>query len=177
MQKLIELYNIIKSHPKYTIFVDLDGVLVDFDKGYKELTGYNTSHAKLQDKEEFWKLLNNSLEQKNITEKDYWSNLEWMKDGKQLWNYISRYNPYILTAPSRNPESQEGKKEWVENNIGYVKKVIFSSSYKKQLYSKPNNILIDDREDIIKKWNDRGGIGIYHRSTSSTIKELEKIGL
>ena len=41
MPTLIDLYNLIKEeeHSKYVMFVDLDGVLVNFDKGYKQLTG------------------------------------------------------------------------------------------------------------------------------------------
>ena len=36
MPNLLDLYEAIK--PKYIIFCDMDGVLVDFDKGYKDLT-------------------------------------------------------------------------------------------------------------------------------------------
>ena len=38
MIKLKELLEEIENN-KYTIYCDLDGVLVDFDKGYKDLTG------------------------------------------------------------------------------------------------------------------------------------------
>jgi hypothetical protein len=41
---------------KYVIFCDMDGVLVDFDEGYKELTGVTTQHADSQGKNEFWKV-------------------------------------------------------------------------------------------------------------------------
>ena len=42
---LFDLYNLIKeeTETKYTIFCDLDGVLVDFDEGYKKLTDVSTS--------------------------------------------------------------------------------------------------------------------------------------
>jgi hypothetical protein len=42
---------------KYVIFCDMDGVLVDFDEGYKQLTGVTTQHADSQGKNEFWKFI------------------------------------------------------------------------------------------------------------------------
>lgn len=179
MPTLLDLYNLIKEEnkPKYTIFCDMDGVLVDFDKGYEELTGLHTKHKDVQDQKDFWELLNRSLQEQNKTEYWFWSNLEWMPDGKQLWNYIKPYNPYILTAPSRNPESKEGKLKWVQDKIGSVRKVIFSPSYKKKEYAKPSNILIDDRKDNIEGWIENRGVGIYHQSTTSTLKELKKLGI
>jgi hypothetical protein len=47
----------------------------------------------------------------------------------------------------------------------------------KQKYSGENNILIDDREDNIQQWKDKGGIGILHTSTANTIKQLKDLGL
>jgi beta-phosphoglucomutase-like phosphatase (HAD superfamily) len=41
MPNLLDLYEAIK--PKYIIFCDMDGVLVDFDKGYAR-TNWETYH-------------------------------------------------------------------------------------------------------------------------------------
>jgi hypothetical protein len=174
MPNLLDLYEAIK--PKYLIFCDLDGVLVDFDKGYEELTGKNTKHADLQDKNEFWGLLDKSLEEKGLTEYDYWVNLPWMTDGQTLWNYIKPYTPYILTAPSLDPGSKQGKKEWVERLDG-MKKIYFKPAKFKAEYAGKNRILIDDREDTIDKWNANGGIGIHHTSAENTIKQLKNLGI
>jgi 5'(3')-deoxyribonucleotidase len=171
---LLDLYEAIK--PKYIIFCDMDGVLVDFDKGYKELTGKHTKHVDLQDKNEFWGLLDRSLKDKGLTEYDYWVNLEWMPDGQTLWNYIKGYNPYILTAPSRDPGSRQGKTEWATRLDG-MKKLYFKPAKFKSEYSDKNRILIDDRQDTIDSWNAAGGIGILHTSTANTIQQLEKLGL
>ncbi len=66
MPNLLDLYEAIK--PKYLIFCDMDGVLVDFDKGYEELTGKSTKHHDVQDKNDFWRLLDKSLEEKGLEE-------------------------------------------------------------------------------------------------------------
>jgi FMN phosphatase YigB (HAD superfamily) len=165
-----------KEKSKFIIFCDMDGVLVDFDKGYEELTGLNTKHVDVQDSNDFWNKFKSSLAEKNMEEYDYWANLKWMSDGKQLWNYIKSYNPYILTAPSRDPGSKLGKKEWVEQ-LDNMKNIYFRAAQNKPDFSGKNRILIDDRADTIEKWNSKGGIGILHTSTENTIEQLKKLGL
>ena len=196
MPTLIDLYNLIKeeAHPQYIIFCDLDGVLVDFDKGYSQLmknysqliknhsphtyiSHTDTPHADVQVKKEFWKTFNNAISSTNISEFKYWSELEWMPDGKQLWSYIKKYNPYILTAPTFNPESKEGKSLWVTKHLDNVRKLYFKSSSTKAEYSRKNRILIDDRAATVDDWNARGGIGILHVSAQDTIQQLKQLGL
>jgi hypothetical protein len=55
-------------------------------------------------------------------------------------------------------------------------KLILASRSNKQNYSDKSNILIDDRLDTIEEWRARGGIGIHHTSSSSTIAQLKKLG-
>jgi hypothetical protein len=144
---------------------------------------------KKKKKYEFWNIFRESLTNKKITEKYFWENLDWMPDGKQLWEYISQYAPYILTAPAANHdlptniryklehnESKQGKLEWVKR-LPNMKKIYFKDSNFKQDLSGPNKILIDDRPQIIEKWNEKGGIGILHTSSKNTSIELQKLGL
>jgi hypothetical protein len=174
---------------KYVIFCDMDGVLVDFDEGYKQLTGVTTQHADSQGKNEFWSLFRDSLKNKDISERSYWANLDWMSDGKQLWDYIKGYNPYVLTAPSvnfdipfeerykvENNESMQGKTEWVQR-LPNMRKIYFRSAQRKADFAGPGKILIDDRKDTIDSWNANGGIGILHTSAANTIKQLQELGL
>jgi 5'(3')-deoxyribonucleotidase len=171
---LLDLYEAIK--PKYIIFCDMDGVLVDFDKGYEELTGKSTKHVDSQDRDGFWNLFNNSLEEKGISEYQYWADLDWQPGGQELWNYIKQYTPYILTAPTYNPESKQGKREWVQRLDG-MKNIYFKPARFKQELSGKNRILIDDRADTINNWNTSGGIGILHTSAANTIEQLKQLGL
>ena len=153
----------------YTIYCDMDGVLVDFEKGYRELTGtYSKDHP---DNNAFWQPISDAGA-------SYWANLDWMPDGKQLWDYIKDYNPYVLTAPSvnmdipfedrykiENNESMQGKTEWVQR-LPNMKKIYFRSAGRKADFAGPGKILIDDRKDTIDSWNANGGIGILHTSTA-----------
>ena len=178
-----------KKPKKYYIFSDMDGVLADFDKGYRDLTGMTTQHADSQGKNEFWKIFRNSLKEKGISEKEYWAGLDWMSDGKKYWDYIKQYNPYVLTAPSVNfdaPEDQryspeynqsmQGKTEWGQR-LSNMRKMYFASAKNKVKFARPNTILIDDRKDTIDAWNAAGGIGIFHTSADDTIKQLQDLGL
>jgi hypothetical protein len=151
----------------YKIYCDMDGVIVDFDKGYKELTGKDASFD--IPKEEFWEPISKAGAA-------FWIKLKWMPDGKQLWDYIKPYNPDLLSAPSREESSKMGKRIWVKRELPGTK-LILRSAERKQEFATPNSILIDDRADNIQRWKDAGGIGIHHTSAADTIQQLKKIGL
>jgi hypothetical protein len=112
-----------------------------------------------------------------------------MPDGQELWNYIKKYNPHILTAPCVNKdilyenrykiefnESMQGKTEWVKRLDG-MNKIYFKAGKNKSDFARTNKILIDDREDTIYDWIEKGGIGIVHTSTENTIKQLQILEL
>jgi hypothetical protein len=166
MIKLKELLEEVENS-KYTIYCDLDGVLVDFDKGYKELTGKLPKEA--GDGPEFWEPIHKAGAA-------FWIKLKWMSDGKELWNYIEQYKPTLLSAPSQEESSKIGKRVWRKNTLPDTKMILTPARFK-QKYSGENNILIDDREDNIQQWKDKGGIGILHTSTENTIKQLKDLGL
>ena len=167
MIKLTDLLNEIKTD--YTIYCDMDGVLVDFDQGYKDLTGMSTKEADSQGKEAFWSPIAKAGAA-------FWIRLKWMPDGQQLWEYISQYNPILLSAPSKEESSKIGKRVWVKQNIPGTKLILRPASQKQQ-FSGENKILIDDRVDNIEQWRNKGGIGILHTSASDTIKQLKELGL
>ncbi len=159
-----------EGEQQYKVYCDMDGVIVDFEHGYNRLTGRDApGFSSPYNKNEFWSAIDKAGAK-------FWADLEWMEDGPQLWSYIKQYNPKLLTAPSMNPSSEEGKLQWVEKNIPGTQ-TIFKQAKNKQDLAEPNAILIDDREDNIERWIDAGGIGIRHTSTASTIKKLQKLGL
>jgi len=154
---------------KYKIYVDMDGVLVDFDGGYEKLTGITTRAADEKGPEFFWKPISKAGAK-------WWITLNWMPDGKQLWDYVKKYNPELLSAPSREEASKLGKRVWVKRELPGVK-LILRSADKKQEFASPNSILIDDREKNIEQWKSAGGVGILHTDAASTIKKLKELGL
>ena len=65
---------------------------------------------------------------------------------------------------------------WVDKNTPGIK-LILAAADKKQNYSKPNRILIDDKESNVEQWISKGGEGILHKNTADTIKQLQQYGL
>ena len=128
---------------KYKIFCDMDGVLVDFDKGYFELTGKDIS-GQWHTTSEFWDPINKQGEK-------FWDGLEWTKDGKRLWSYLEGHYPVLLSSPSRNGYgSRKGKNSWVNRELPHVPLLLEYSNNKESIG--PNCILIDDRDRNIEQW-------------------------
>lgn len=148
------------------LFVDLDGVLVDFNKGYENLTGIHLVGAK-NDFPGFWTPV-------NLAGIGFWANLPWMPDGKLLWNNIGKYRPILLSAPSKDVTSRIGKQLWVVNNLPTVK-LVLAPRQEKRKFARKGYVLIDDRDENIEDWNKAGGIGILHKSAIETIDKLKEI--
>ena len=154
----------------YIIYCDLDGVLVDFAKGYFDLTGIDITTYK-NGNADFWTPVDKEGPK-------WWANLYWMSDGKLLWEYIKKRKPYILSSPSRSNSSRIGKDAWVRVNLKPdYKSLLLYPRHEKQNFSGENHILIDDMENTIAEWNSKGGIGIHHTSAANTIKQLKELGL
>jgi len=178
--KLTDIYKQIKEEEQpteptqeYKIYCDMDGVLCDFDKRFKDLNPEKLSAAQYQTKygtEKLWDFIDEENKVK------FWVGIPWMPDGKTLWDYIKDKKPTLLSAPSKKPASRLGKRLWVKNNLPGTP-LILASAEKKQNYSGRNKILIDDRPDNIEQWRSKGGIGILHISAQDTIKQLQNIGL
>ena len=183
----LEKVNTIDS--KYVFFCDLDGVLVDFKRGFIELST-NPDHLSIG---EFEKKYGKPAAFKLIDEAgvDFWKNLNWTEDGKELWDYLKQYNPIILSSPTTHESSKIGKAEWIKLNLGIDvqfidnplnfntdTRIIFANH--KHDYVKPaislfekTPVLIDDYRKKLDKWALAGGIGIYHNDSTDTIKSIE----
>ena len=147
----------------------MDGVIVDFEGAYENLTGKNIRGNHVKGDAAFWQPITDAGE-------SFWTEMEWMKDGQELWNYIKPYSPKLLSAPSRQESSRIGKQKWVEQNIPGTILLLKSAEYK-QFYASPKSILIDDRADNIQRWKAAGGVGILHTSAADTIQQLKELGL
>ena len=169
MKTLLQMTEVSKGDLP-NIYCDMDGVLCNFMKGADEAVGGDFVSA---DKDERWNKINQT--------KGFWANLEWMPGGKRLYVFISRYNPYILSAYSgRDPNSKNGKMTWLARHTGVSKRNInLVKRADKKLYAKTDgkpNILIDDYMKNIKEWENKGGIGIHHTDARKTINELKRLG-
>jgi hypothetical protein len=160
----------------YKIYVDMDGVLCNFEKAWANLGKEHTEGMlpwKYEEKygqEKFHSII------KDIGKTDFWANMDWQPGGKELWNYIKKYNPTILSTPTRSKSSKDGKTIWLDRELGKdIPRIFEKDKYK---YSEPETILIDDYEKKISDWIEKGdGIGVWHQNTDDTIKRLKEYGI
>jgi hypothetical protein len=151
------------------IYCDMDGVLVDFNKRFNELHPWDpVKFVEKNGLNEFWDL----IDDKGV---GFWVGMDWMEDGKILWEYLkANHDVELLSSPSRAENSRLGKRLWVRNHkLGA--KLNLAYSYNKKKYAAPNHVLIDDRKDNIEGWESEGGIGILHTSAEDTIVKLLNI--
>ena len=165
---MIRLREFVEVSEDYSIYVDMDGVLTDFDKAYIDITGKHPDSFESND-DEFWK----PIDKAGVA---FWEQMKWKPDGKSLWKVLKKYKPSILSAPSKSPSSSIGKRKWVSREIGSVNLILIKASLK-QTYATPTSILIDDMEKNITQWVAAGGIGILHKNTNDTLKRLKKYGI
>lgn len=175
------------NNTEVLIKVDMDGVLCDFDKRFRDLNREHLSSDEYEHKygdKSIWPIIDSAGEA-------YWTEMPWMPDGQELWNYIAKYNPTILSAPSKNSTSKSGKVKWLEKHIklpnyqvqtkakhGWdgTSKIILNSD-KWRYATGPMDLLIDDTRKKVDAWRHAGGTAILHTSTADTIQELQKLNL
>lgn len=149
------------------LFVDMDGVLVDFDQQAGDLFEVPREEAQKYLKEyphKAWFKIDHAGA-------DFWAEIPWMPDGKELWQKVAIYRPTILSSPSKHSSSAIGKKQWIGREIGDIP--IILDSDKARYVQDKNCVLIDDREKNIKAWEQAGGTGILHKNTRETIEKLQ----
>ena len=152
------------------IYCDMDMVLVNFMKSADAAVGGSFVKAPKDDR---WNKINQV--------KGFWANLEWMPGAKRLYQFITKYDPHILSAASgRDPTSRIGKMKWLSKNTNFSRgKIHIVKRSQKQSYATTNgnpNILIDDYIKNIREWESKGGIGIHHITVAKTISELKRRG-
>lgn len=164
----------------YTIAVDLDGTICDFLHLANKITGMHIQEGDLDSadksvKNEFWKRIITHVASGN----EFFGAMQPMPDAHVLWNFISRYPHFILTAAgNRIPNADPEKRAWVARHFSSTVRVeVVESAAAKSRFATPTTILIDDRAKAIDPFIAAGGIGILHTSAASTIAHLKALGL
>ena len=95
------------STKKYKIYCDMDGCLVNFEKGVRTLLKTGSSDL---EKRTMWE---------GISQAPRWfEQLEWQMDGRRLWNAIKHLNPDILTGVPEIKSSRVEKFNWCKRELG-----------------------------------------------------------
>ena len=162
----------------YKVYVDMDGVVADFDQRFLDLSGMMPREYEAKyGRDAFWEFID-----EGENKLKFWIGIPQMSDAQSLMDYVSQYDYEMLTSPSIKQQSLMGKGLWIKNhtNKGLFKskpKVNYRFAKNKVEFAAPNHILIDDKASTIDSWNAAGGIGILHTSAANTISQLKKLGL
>jgi len=147
------------------IFCDLDGVLVDFEKGVQQLFGKPIKN-----------IPNKQLWSTAARIPGFYSNLPWMEQGRQLWDQLKHLAPTILTAAPIGSWAEGQKRCWVDRELGKeVPMIVSTKKFEHCPSGYPPAILIDDRLIHCEAWETVGGIAILHRDTNETLEKLREI--
>ena len=166
---------------EYKLYLDMDGVLVDFEGGFINLT--NMTSKELADKQGKKDVVDTYIS----AGIKFWSNLKWIHGGKEVWDTAQKLfkNVFILSSTGTSDTERgnvvaTGKRIWLKNNIPSMEEqniFIVNGRRLKPQYASKDSILVDDMSDTIHQWNVKGGYGILHSSHNyeQTIEELEYI--
>lgn len=149
---------------KPQLFLDLDGVLSDFDTHYETLYGVRPNQD-TYDPPELWK---------NIKKHgSFYRTQPLMRDALELWEGTRQWNPIILTGiPMSIKDAAQQKKDWVFEHFGPQAQVICCRSKDKYIFGDPGDILVDDRIKYMQPWLKMGGVFIVHTSASESLRWL-----
>jgi predicted nucleotidyltransferase len=154
----------------YKIYVDMDGVLSDWESQFKRYSGgipVNT-YDSLHGKQNRFKLVN-----KNSPE--YYANMPWMKDGKLLYNFVNSFPNVQILSHAADAKSKIGKQQWLKDKGITFEANLVPNRKDKSKFATADSVLIDDREDVVNDFITAGGKAILHTNSIDTINQLKEI--
>jgi hypothetical protein len=155
------------------LYLDMDGVLCDFEKRFTELYGKDALGAR--DRKNFTTNWPNFIMDGNF------ESLEWFPGGKELLDFIQNETDWEVEILSSSggekfhSEVAAQKVVWLCNKGIPYKANIVPGRKHKTAYATPETILIDDTEDIIVNFNAAGGVGILHKDINETLAKLRTL--
>ena len=160
------------------IYFDMDGVLVDFNRGVKELANHEPIDQSIDDEEKTIALWN------AVKKVDsFYYKLKPLNNMIDVFNEVNKKYPGCVEILSAIPKEKRGilgakedKIRWVKKYLGKNVKVNIVYKEEKKNYSLgKDHILIDDLDKNINEWVNSGGSGILFNENMDLLKELEKL--
>jgi hypothetical protein len=157
------------------IYLDMDGVLTDFEKRYDELFGVRPSEAQARTSH-FWRFF------EEFIATGQFKTLEKHKDADKLLHFVHTLGvPVEILSSSGGPKHHDcvvaQKEAWLRNNgITYKANIVPGGSKKAEL-AHPWHILVDDTLHVIEKYRAAGGTAVHHYDINVTLNELARLHL
>lgn len=162
---------------KYKLFIDLDGVLADFDGKVEELTGIRPDRSKPGLEKMMWKAIEDHGR--------FYADLEPMSDATDLLDWLNAHAKdfTVLTGITTSPGCADQKREWCASWLGQDIPVITCASKDKATEAwkvTPSGtvpVIVDDWTKYQSVWEESGGVFIVHTSAAKSIAKLRELGI
>ena len=151
-----------------TLYLDMDGVLCNFDKAYRSLRTHATDGKRFR---------------AAVMDYHIFEGLEFMPDTQELLTYVSKLdkiNIEILTSMGtfdvqQGNAAKTQKQKWLDTwNIPYKANFVRSKEEKSK-FAHDRAILVDDSPGCINPFNVKGGHGILHTKSTESIQQIHDI--
>lgn len=150
------------------IYLDLDGVMADFDGYFIQQFGVSSDTL---DDPTLWRWINGHG--------NFFRNLPLCHGAVDFFKSIQHLNPTILTAcPKTNyTVAAVQKRAWVYEHLSPDVTILpmMGGKNKCLFMHSPGDVLIDDFEKNCIAWREHGGIAIQHKNFKDTFDELNSI--
>lgn len=152
------------------IFLDMDGVLANFDSKFDSLFGVRPKEGESR-RRHFWDNWNSFIHGRRFEE------LEMMPDALLLIESVKQFGvPVEILSSSGGKEHHEAVREqkikWLKkHNIDFHPNIVPGGA-KKAAYASEWNILVDDTKDVVENYRAKGGTAILHTNAVDTLAVL-----
>lgn len=149
------------------LFLDLDGVLADFDAGVKELLGmtpaeFETRHGR----PEFWRRIAKA--------RNFYGMLPEIPDARRLFDAVEHLGPTVLTGLPLGNWAAPQKVKWVAEHFPGLP-IITCMARDKHRHMEPGDVLVDDRGNHRAAYEREGVVFIHHKNAVNSLAQLAKI--
>lgn len=161
---------------KHQVFVDLDGVLADYEAGFLRQFGCTTAELEARG-ENLWDAIGSVP--------DFYENLEPFESTHGFWGELEELcvfhgiDPVVLTSAGETYFSQcaRSKRRWVEKHLGeHVLFVPVKGGRRKASYAqRATDVLIDDWHPNCVAWGKAGGTAILHTHLELSYREVRAL--
>ena len=152
------------------IYLDLDGVIANFTKRYKEVYGVDPDSKR--GRKDFNDNFGNFIKTKQF------ETLELLPDASLLIEYLKNQElPVEILSSTGRPENHEEvsrqKTVWLcEHGIPFKGNFVPGKELKKN-FASPTSLIIDETLSVIDDWKEAGGPAIHHKNARDTIVMLK----
>lgn len=166
---------------KATIFLDMDGVMVDFFGGVRSLLGFpdDVVAERYDLPSHFPNHTEDTIKQAILMRgPSFWAELPALPFARAIYANCIRYaNTYFLTSPWGMEDAYSGKVSWLSRNLEISRNFVVDHilvTDSKSLLAGPSRVLIDDLTYHCNDWSREGGISINYPAPWNDVGKVSK---